>query len=157
MEYYSALIGLPRWFSDKKNLPANAGGARDTGLSPGSGRFPGERHGNPLQYSCLGNSMDRGTQRATYSSCGRKRIGHDLATKQQVKCLKQKLTYIKCSVNISYYYYFLKYCDTRRGKDWADTRFLDYGKDFASMYPNKTFTMYLNNMAFWGLPRWSSS
>ena len=60
MEYYSALIGLPRWFSDKKNLPANAGDARDTGLSPGSGRFPGERHGNPLQYSCLGKSMDRG-------------------------------------------------------------------------------------------------
>ena len=61
MEYYSALTGLPRWFSDKKkNLPANAGDARDTGLSPGSGRFPGERYGNPLQYSCLGNPMDRG-------------------------------------------------------------------------------------------------
>ena len=64
MEYYSALIGLPRWFSDKKNLPANAGDTRDTGLSSGSGRFPGERHGNPLQYSCLGNSMDRGAWQA---------------------------------------------------------------------------------------------
>ena len=42
-----------------KNLPANAG---DTGLIPGSGRSPGGRNGNPLQYYCLGNPMDRGTQ-----------------------------------------------------------------------------------------------
>ena len=39
-----------------KNLPANAG---DTGSIPGSGRASGEGKGNPLQYSCLGNSMDR--------------------------------------------------------------------------------------------------
>ena len=45
-----------------KNPPANAG---DTGLIPGSGRSPGEENGNPLQYSCLGNSMDRGPLRAT--------------------------------------------------------------------------------------------
>ena len=42
------------------NLPANAGDARDTGLIPGLGRSPGERNGNPLQYFCLENSMDRG-------------------------------------------------------------------------------------------------
>ena len=41
-----------------KNPPANAGGARDTGLIPGSGRSPGGGHGNPLQYSCLENPMD---------------------------------------------------------------------------------------------------
>ena len=40
-----------------KNSPANA---RDTGLIPGSGRSPGGGHGNPLQYSCLENPMDRG-------------------------------------------------------------------------------------------------
>ena len=40
-----------------KNLPANAG---DTGSNPGVGRFPGGGYGNPLQYSCLGNLMDRG-------------------------------------------------------------------------------------------------
>ena len=39
-----------------KHLPANA---RKTGLSPRSGRFLGERNGNPLQYSCLGNYIDR--------------------------------------------------------------------------------------------------
>ena len=42
-----------------KKLLANAGDIRDTGLIPGSGRTPGGRHGNPLQYSCLENPMDR--------------------------------------------------------------------------------------------------
>ena len=42
-----------------KNPPANAGDARDTGSIPGSGRSPGEGNSNPLQYSCLGNPMDR--------------------------------------------------------------------------------------------------
>ena len=42
-----------------KNLPANAGEARDMGSIPGSGRPPGGGHDNPLQYSCLGNPMDR--------------------------------------------------------------------------------------------------
>ena len=45
--------------------PANAGGIRDTGLFPGSGRSPGGGHGNPLQYSCLENPMEREAWRAT--------------------------------------------------------------------------------------------
>ena len=48
-----------------KNLPANAGDARDMGLNPGSGRSPGVGNGNPLQYSCPENSMDRGAWQAT--------------------------------------------------------------------------------------------
>ena len=44
-----------------KNPPANAGDAGDKGLIPGWGRPPGGGHGNPLQYSCLENSMDRRT------------------------------------------------------------------------------------------------
>ena len=47
------------------NLPANAGDIRDSGLIPGSGRSPGGWHGNPLQYSCLENPMDRGAWWAT--------------------------------------------------------------------------------------------
>ena len=47
-----------------KNLPASAGDIRDVGSIPGSGRSPGERHGNPLQYSCLENPMDRGAWQA---------------------------------------------------------------------------------------------
>ena len=43
-----------------KNLLANAGDIRDMGSIPGLGRSPGEGHGNPLQYSCLENPMDRG-------------------------------------------------------------------------------------------------
>ena len=48
-----------------KNRSANAGDLRDMGWIPGSGRFPGEGNGNPLQYSCLGNLMDRGPWQAT--------------------------------------------------------------------------------------------
>ena len=48
-----------------KNLPAIAGDIRDTDSMPGSGRSPGGRHGNPLQYSCLENPMDRGAWQAT--------------------------------------------------------------------------------------------
>ena len=48
-----------------KNPPANAGDVRDTGSMSGSGRSLGGEHGNPLQYSCLKNPMDRGAWRAT--------------------------------------------------------------------------------------------
>ena len=47
------------------HLPTNAGNARDTGSILGLGRSPGGGHGNPLQYSCLENPMDRGAWRAT--------------------------------------------------------------------------------------------
>ena len=43
-----------------KNLPANGGDTRDEGLIPGSGKSPGGGQGNPFQYSCLENPMDRG-------------------------------------------------------------------------------------------------
>ena len=45
-----------------RNLPVSAG---DAGSIPGTGRFPEEGNGNPLQYSCLENSMDRGAWQAT--------------------------------------------------------------------------------------------
>ena len=48
-----------------KNLPANAEDAGDLGLIPRSGRPSGGRNGNPLQYSCQDNSMDRGAWWAT--------------------------------------------------------------------------------------------
>ena len=50
-----------------KNPPANSGDIRDVkdeNLTPGSGRSPGRGHGNPVQYSCLENPMDRGAWRA---------------------------------------------------------------------------------------------
>ena len=58
-----------------KNPPANAGGTGDAGLILGSGRSPGGGNGNPVQYSCLENPMDRGAWRATVNRS--KRVGHD--------------------------------------------------------------------------------
>jgi len=56
-------MGFPDGASGKE--PAcNAGGIRDMGSIPGSGRSPGGDHGNPLQYSCLENPMHRGAWRA---------------------------------------------------------------------------------------------
>ena len=48
-----------------KNLSANVGDSGDVGLIPGSGRSPGEGNGNPLQYPCLRNLMDREAWQAT--------------------------------------------------------------------------------------------
>ena len=55
-----------------KNLPANV---RDVGSIPSPGRAPGEGDGNPLQYSCLENPMDRGAWQATVM--GSQRVRHD--------------------------------------------------------------------------------
>ena len=58
-----------------KNWPANAGDSGDTGLILGWGRSPGEGNGNPLQYSCLENTMDRGAGRP--QSMGSQTVRHD--------------------------------------------------------------------------------
>ena len=60
IETMGAAKHAPGWLSG--NTPANAG---DPGSIPGSGRPPGGGNGNPLQYSCLGNPMDRGAWWAT--------------------------------------------------------------------------------------------
>ena len=58
-----------------KNPPANAGDLGDLGSIPGSGRPPGGGHGNPLQYSCLENPVDRGAWGTTFM--GSQRVGQD--------------------------------------------------------------------------------
>ena len=65
-------INGPLSESAVKHLPANVG---DTGSIPGWGRSPGEGNGNPLQYSCPENPMDRGAWRATVM--GWQRVGQD--------------------------------------------------------------------------------
>ena len=62
-----------------KNTPAKVG---DVSLISGSERCTGKGNGKPLQYSCLGNPMDRGAWRATVP-WGLKRVRQDLETKQQ--------------------------------------------------------------------------
>ena len=62
--YLQLIHGLPCWLSSKESA-CNAGDAGDAGSIPGSGRSPGGGHGNPLQYSCLKNPIDRRAWRAT--------------------------------------------------------------------------------------------
>ena len=65
---------VPYWASQGttvvKNSSANAGNIRDPGSIPGSGRSPGGGNGNSPQYSCLGNSMDRGAWQARIPKSG---------------------------------------------------------------------------------------
>ena len=61
----TCLLSFPGGAEVKRNLPTNAGKARDTGSVPGSGRSPGEGNGNSLWYSCLENCMDRGAEWVT--------------------------------------------------------------------------------------------
>ena len=65
-----------------KNPPASAGDVRDSGSIPALGRSPGGGHGNPLQYSCLGNLMDRGGWQAIVHTVTKSWIR--LRTKQQL-------------------------------------------------------------------------
>ena len=59
-----------------KNPPANAGDKRDVNSIPGLGRSPEGGHGNPLQFSCLENPMDRGAWQGSRST-GLQRVGRD--------------------------------------------------------------------------------
>ena len=68
----SVLCGPPWWLSGKESAACNAG---DTGSSPGSGRFTGEGSGNPLQYSCLENPINRGAWQ----------VAHNAVTKSQTR------------------------------------------------------------------------
>ena len=63
-QIYDSTTGVLQVALVVKNLPANTGDIRDLGSIPGSGKSPGGGHGNPLQYPCLENPMDRGDWRA---------------------------------------------------------------------------------------------
>ena len=80
--------GLLYFLNQKKVIPGGSGGKEsacnsggDLDLIPGSGRSPGEGNGNPLQYSCLQNPMDRGAW--GLQSTGSQRVRNNLVTKQQ--------------------------------------------------------------------------
>ena len=62
--HLAVFVGAPQVALVLKNPPATAGDIRDLGLIPGSGRSSGGGNGNPLQYSCLKNPMDRGAWQA---------------------------------------------------------------------------------------------
>ena len=64
-------------FPGGSNGKESACSAGDSGSIPGSGRSLGEENGNPLQYSCLENPMNRGEEPGRLQSIGSQRIGHD--------------------------------------------------------------------------------
>ena len=68
------MFGLSWWLSGKESA-CNAGDKGDAGSIPGSGWSPGGGHGNPLQYSCLGNLMDRGAWKAMVHGVAKSQIG----------------------------------------------------------------------------------
>ena len=70
-----------------KNSPSNAGDLRDSNWIPGLGRFPGGGLGNPLQYSCLENPMDRGAWPATV---------HRVAELHTTEATQQALVFMTC-------------------------------------------------------------
>ena len=74
-----------------KNPPAKVGDIRDTGSIPGSGRSPGGGHGNPLQYSCLENPMNR--EPGGLQSMGSKRAGYDWVTYAHVQACMHTRTH----------------------------------------------------------------
>ena len=83
------VVGLSWWLSGKISFPYSSAGKEsfcnvgDLGFIPGLGRPPGEGNGNPLQYTCLENPMDRRAWWATVH--GVARVGDDLATKPPPK------------------------------------------------------------------------
>ena len=76
------------------NPPANAGDVRDAGSIPGSGRSPGGGHGNPLQFSCLENPMDKGAWQG-YSPEDRKELVLTEATQQRTCIIKTEQVFTK--------------------------------------------------------------
>ena len=100
--------GLPGG-SAVKNPPANGGDARDAGSIPGSGRSPGERNGNPLQYSCLKNPMDRGARQAPAHGVGKSRtqLGTHTHIRAQTWCLillikREVINYVLVSSHVTW-------------------------------------------------------
>ena len=80
-----------------KNLPSNAEDIRDVGSIPGSGTSPGGEHGNPLQYSCIENPMDRGAWRAMVQ-----RVAKSQTQLKQLKTHAHTHTYTYTHTRVSY-------------------------------------------------------
>ena len=74
--YLNSSCPIPSCFLHSSDSEASACNVGDLGSIPGLGSSPGDGNGNPLQYSCLENPMDRGTWQATVH--GIARVGHDL-------------------------------------------------------------------------------
>ena len=85
-----------------KNPPTNAGDGRDVGLIPGSGRSPGGGHGNPPQYSCLENPMDRGPWWATVGRVAKSRTQLKWLSMQAPEVFKKIFMFIDSTVIVGH-------------------------------------------------------
>ena len=97
----SLLVTQRRRFPDGsvvKNPPANAG---DTRLIPGSGTSPGEGHGNPLRYSCLGNPMNRGARLALVHRIAKKLEITGATNQQRHKGARIAASSLSCSITVA--------------------------------------------------------
>ena len=100
-----------------KNLPASAGDSRDSGSIPVSGRYPGGRNGNPLQYSCLKSSMDWGAWRATAHGVTKRQTRLSASTLTLVYAVAEEVLFL--------WRHLLKYLvvnigPQRAAHDWSD-------------------------------------
>ena len=102
-----------------KNPLANAGDTRDSGLIPGMGRFPRVGNGNPLQYSCLENFMDRGAWRATVHGVAKSRVllsthayTHSLCSRPSLTCCWEGRR------TVSFHARFLEHQLGKQGTQW---------------------------------------
>ena len=87
--FYAIRLGASQVALVVKNLHSSAGDLRNTGLIPGSGRSPGGRHSNPLQYSYLENPMDRRAWQATVHSVSKSQTGlKRLSTRARIQIKK---------------------------------------------------------------------
>ena len=82
-----------------KNVPAHAGDIRDAGLIPGWGRSPGEGNGNPLQYSCLENPMDRGPDRLQFIEL--QRVRHDWSSLAHTDAGQNEVLRWGCAIGLA--------------------------------------------------------
>ena len=96
---YINIYGLPWWLSGKESA-CNAG---DAGLIPGSGGSPGGGNGYPLQYSCLENSMDRGSWQATVH--GPQRGRHNVAAEHATHTHEHR--YIKICSSLCFHFFWV--------------------------------------------------
>ena len=83
------------------NPPANTGDIRDVGSVPGSGRSPGGGRGNPLQYACLENPMDRGAWRAPVHGVAKSHTQSEVTEVTDHACMHtQSISCVKNQVKI---------------------------------------------------------
>ena len=126
-DWSPASRGSPQVALVVKNPPANAGDVRDMGLIPGSGRPPGEGNDNPLQYSCLENSMDRGAWWAAIHRIAKESDTTEQLTHTHTHTHTFNTEVVKCRIS-EHYMQLLKSlsCSQRRGSSAYKSNRINY-------------------------------